>query len=100
MVYARRRGVARVSALRTSTGYDRDRFLKQSERNSGRSSMMPLRSYGILGWPWQRVLHMSLFLLYHLRRLVLWSLHIIPAHSLECYTWNVGDCLIGHHRRW
>ncbi len=43
---------------------------------------------------------MSIFLLYHLRRLVLLSLYIIRTHSLECYAWNMGDCLIGHHWRW
>src|SRR6266702_2620489 len=62
--------------------------------------MMPPYLCGISGWPWQRVLHMSIFLLYHLHRLVLWSLHIIPTHFLESYTWNVGNCPIGHHRRW
>jgi len=43
---------------------------------------------------------MSISLLYHLRRLVLLSLHIIPAHFLESYAWIVGDWLIGHHRKW
>src|SRR6266702_3106097 len=62
--------------------------------------MMASSLCGISGWPWQRVLHMSIFLLYHLHRLVLWSLHIIPTHFLESYTWNVGNCPIGHHRRW
>src|SRR6266702_534271 len=62
--------------------------------------MMPLCLYCISGWPWQRVLHMCIFLLYHLRRLVLLSLHIIPAPFLESYAWNVGDCLIGRHWRW
>src|SRR6266702_3075671 len=62
--------------------------------------MTPLCLYGILGWPWQRVLRISIFLLCRLRRLVLLSLHIIPAYFLERYAWNVGDCLIGHHRRW
>ncbi len=62
--------------------------------------MMPLCLYGISGWPWQRVLHMSIFLLYRLRQLVLSSLRTIRVHFLESYAWNVDDCLIGRHWRW
>jgi len=54
----------------------------------------------ISGWPWQKVPHMCIFLLYHLRQLVLLSLRIILAGFLEYYMWNVDDCLIGHHARW
>src|SRR6266702_4661894 len=62
--------------------------------------MMPPCSYGISGGPWQRAHHMSIYLLYHLRLLVLLSLHIVLVHFLGSYTWNVGGCLIGHHQSW
>jgi hypothetical protein len=61
--------------------------------------MTPLYLYGISGWRWQKVPHISIFPLYHLRRLVLLSPRIIPPHSLGSYMWNADNCLIGHHQR-
>src|SRR6266702_261092 len=67
--------------------------------------MMPLCLYCISGWPWQRVLHMSIFLLYHLRRHILLSLHFIPAHFLNLTrgTWAVVSLAIigdGDFKSW
>ena len=61
---------------------------------------MPMCSYGILGWQWQRVPRISIFLPYRSRRLVHLSLHIIQVHFLKSYMSHVGDCPIGHLWRW
>jgi WD40 repeat protein len=58
----------------TTNFYVHNRIPRESLRDSGHSSMTPPYLYGILGSPWQQVPHMSIFLLYHLRRLVLLSL--------------------------
>src|SRR6266702_4331832 len=64
--------------------------------------MMPLCLYDISGWPWQRVLHVSIFLHYHLRRLVLSSLHVIPAHFTRGTCAIVSLVIIGisDFKRW
>ena len=62
--------------------------------------MIPLCSYSVLEWLWQRVPHISIFLPYRFRRLVHLSLHIIQVHFLKPYMSHVGNCLIGHLRRW
>ena len=77
--------------------YSHNRISGGSLRNSGHSSMTPLYLYGISRSPSQKVHHISIFPLYHLRRPVLSSPHIIPPHFVESYMWNVENCLIGRH---
>src|SRR6266403_4371170 len=77
-----------------------NRMLGYRLRNSGHSPTMGQYLCGISGWPWQKVPHIYIFLLYHLLQVVLLSLRIILGGFLECYVWNVDDCLIGHHARW
>ena len=45
--------------------------------------MTPQSLYGILGCRWQKVLHISIFPLWHLRRLVLLSPRIMPLYFLD-----------------